>query len=600
MTPETFKEWQQGLPEAAGIYQYYDKDGSLLYVGKAKNIRKRVSSYFTKNHVSRKTAELVRRIERIECTIVGSEQDALLLENTFIKEYQPRFNIELKDDKTYPYIVFRKEDFPRVFLTRRMIRDGSEYLGPFTSSGKVRELLEFIRQHIPLRTCKLNLSPRQIAKKQYKPCLEYQLGNCKAPCAGLQTPEDYQEGLTRLRNLLKGNLSPVLQHYRMEMKRLADTLDFEGAEQLKKKIEHLKVYSARSPVINPKLGDIDVISMADDEERVFINMMLVRNGTVIDTYGLEVRRKLEEDAKDILPNVILHLRERFRSEAMEVILPVPIELPGGISSIVPKSGDRLRLLALSQRNAEYAREEFHRRRKLHLTSETAEPRTVLESLQKDLRLPMLPVYIECFDNSHLQGSHPVSAMVCFRDGLPCKSDYRHFHVKTVEGVDDYATMREAVARRYARRLKEEADLPQLIVIDGGKGQLGAAMDSIRALGLEGQMTLIGLAKKEELVFFPGDQDPLRLPLDGESLRLLRRIRDEVHRFGISFHRKIRSRQAVQNPLEEIPGIGSRTAEDLLRQYHSVKRISALTEEELRESIGAARARAVFLHFHAGD
>jgi excinuclease ABC subunit C len=598
MTPETFKEWQKGLPEEPGIYRYYDGEGRLLYVGKAKNIRKRVSSYFTAGRNTRKTAELVRRIERMEFTIVGSEQDALLLENSLIKEFQPRFNIDLKDDKTYPYIVIRNEDFPRVFLTRRMIRDGSEYLGPFTSSGKVRELLGFIRQHIQIRTCKLNLSPKQLAKGNYRPCLEYQLGNCKAPCAGLQSPEDYREGLSRLRSLLKGNLGPVMQHYRSEMKRFADNLDFEAAEQLRKKIEHLKNYSAKSPIMNPRLGDIDVFSMADDDDRVFVNLLMLRNGVIIDTHDLEVRRKLEEEGSEILSKVAMHLRERFRSEAPEVVVPMTIELAeSSVKCTVPKAGDRLRLLELSLRNAEYARQEFRRRSALHLGSRDTDKAETLERLQADLRLPETPIHIECFDNSNLQGSHPVSAMVCFRDGLPSKSDYRHFHVKTVTGIDDFATMREVVARRYDRLARNGDALPQLVIIDGGKGQLGAAMDSIRSLGLEGRMTVVGLAKNEELVFFPGDSEPLRLPLDGGSLRLIRRIRDEVHRFGISFHRNIRSRSALENPLEGIPGIGSRTAAELLREFKSTKRISNLTEEQLRERIGPAKARAVYLHFH---
>jgi excinuclease ABC subunit C len=600
MTPSSFKELQQGLPEQPGIYRYYDAEGRLLYVGKAKNIRKRVSSYFTAGRNTRKTAELVRRIHRIEFAIVGSEQDALLLENALIKEFQPRFNIELKDDKTYPYIVIRNEDFPRVFLTRRMIRDGSEYLGPFTSSGKVRELLDFIRHHIQIRTCKLNLSPKQLAKGQYKPCLEYQLGNCKAPCAGLQTADDYQEGLSRLRSLLKGNLNPVLQHYKAEMKRHAENLDFEAAEQLRRKIEHLRNYSARSPVMNPRLGDIDVLSLADDEDRAFVNLLMVRNGVIIDTHSLEVVRKLEEDAAEILSQVALHLRERFRSEAPEIVAPVAVTVADArVRCTIPRAGDRLRLLELSQRNAEYFREEHRKRRRLHLSDPDAGHQETLAQLQADLRLPDTPTHIECFDNSNLQGSHPVSAMVCFREGQPSKADYRHFHVKTVEGIDDFATMREVVNRRYARLLRNGDPLPQLVIIDGGKGQLGAAMESLRALSLVGRMTVVGLAKNEELVFFPGDSEPLRLPLNGASLRLIRRIRDEVHRFGITFHRQVRSRGALANGLEDIPGIGGRTAAELLREFRSVKRIAALSEAELREKIGPARAKAVFDHFHPG-
>ena len=599
MKPETFQDLQSTIPTEPGIYKYFDKDNTLLYVGKAKNIRKRVSSYFTRSQNSHKTNELVRRIDHIEFTIVNSEQDAFLLENSLIKEFQPRYNIDLKDDKTYPYIVIRKEPFPRVFLTRRYIKDGSEYLGPFTSAGRVRELLEFIRLHIPIRTCKLNLSEQQIRNKKFKVCLEYHLGNCKGPCAGLQSEEDYDEGLQRLRSMLKGNLSPVMQEYKRQMKDLADRMEFEKAAILKKKIDHLRTYTANSAIINPKLGDLDVFSIAEEEDEAFVNYLMVRNGTIVDTQTISLKKKLDEEAPEILQFSVRHFRDKFNSTAKEIILPISIDYPDQqLHFTIPKGGDKKKLLDMSLRNVNFFREDLQRRKRLHLNNEDADKSELLLQLQEDLFLQDLPIHIECFDNSNFQGSFPVSAMVCFREGIPSKKDYRHYNVQSVEGINDFATMKEVVYRRYKKLLDNNTPLPQLVIIDGGKGQLSAALESIEELGLIGRMTLVGLAKNEEELFFAGDKESLKLPYNSSSLKLIRQIRDEVHRFGITFHRKKRSAGTFTNELEKIKGIGKQTADQLLQHFRSVKKVSATTEDELAEIVGPAKAKIIFHHFHS--
>ena len=599
MKPETFQDLQSTIPTEPGIYKYFDKDNTLLYVGKAKNIRKRVSSYFSRNQNSHKTNELVRRIDHIEFTIASSEQDAFLLENSLIKEFQPRYNIDLKDDKTYPYIVIRKEPFPRVFLTRRYIKDGSEYLGPFTSAGRVRELLEFIRLHIPIRTCKLNLSEQQIRNKKFKVCLEYHLGNCKGPCAGLQTEDDYNEGLQRLRSMLKGNLSPVMQEYKKEMKELAERMEFEKAAILKKKIEHLRTYTSNSAIINPRLGDLDVFSISEEEDEAFVNYLMVRNGTIVDTQTISLKKKLDEDAAEILQFSVRHFRDKFNSTAKEIVLPMSIDYPDQhLQCTIPKGGDKKKLLDMSLRNVNFFREDLQRRKRLHLNNEDADKSEILLQLQEDLFLQDLPIHIECFDNSNFQGSFPVSAMVCFREGIPSKKDYRHYNVQSVEGINDFATMKEVVYRRYKKLLDNKTPLPQLVIIDGGKGQLSAALESIEELGLIGRMTLVGLAKNEEELFFAGDKESLKLPYNSSSLRLVRQIRDEVHRFGITFHRKKRSAGTFTNELEKIKGIGKQTADQLLQHFRSVKKVSAATEDELAEIAGPAKAKIVFHHFHS--
>jgi excinuclease ABC subunit C len=540
----------------------------------------------------------VQRIRHIEFTIVNSEQDAFLLENNLIKQFQPKYNINLKDDKSYPYIVIKNEDFPRIFLTRRKIDDGSEYLGPFTSVGKVRELLDFIRQTIPLRTCKLNLTPQNIRKKKFKVCLEYHLGNCKGPCEGLQTAEDYRQGLLQIKDLLKGNLSPVLSSFRETMKMLAENMEFEKAEILKKKIEHLQEYRAKSSIINSNLGDIDVFSILQEGDIAYVNYLMVQNGMIVQTHTLTFEKKLEETAEEIMAFAIATIRETFNSNARELVLPFPVHFPqSDISVTVPKAGDKKKLLELSEKNVNYFKEELRKRKMLQLDGKSAEEKEkVLDQLQHDLNLPERPVHIECFDNSNFQGSFPVSAMVCFKMGVPSKSDYRHFNVKTVEGINDFATMKEAVFRRYKRLSAEEKPLPQLVIIDGGKGQLGAAMEAIHELGLEGKMTFVGLAKNEEEIFFSGDKQSVKLPWDSDSLKLLRQIRDEVHRFGITFHRQKRSKGTFKNELEAIPGIGRSTVDILLKEFKSIKRIRSMPEEAIAKIVGQSKAKILQGYF----
>ena len=599
MTSEDFQQIANTIPSQPGIYKYYNEKSELLYVGKAKNLRKRVSSYFNKGFTNYKTHELVQRIRHIEFTIVNSEQDAFLLENNLIKQFQPKYNINLKDDKSYPYIVIKNEDFPRIFLTRRRIDDGSEYLGPFTSVGKVRELLDFIRQNIPLRTCKLNLTPQNIRKRKFKVCLEYHLGNCKGPCEGLQTAEDYREGLLQIKDLLKGNLSPVLSSFRETMKTLAENMEFEKAEILKKKIGHLQEYRAKSSIINSNLGDIDVFSILQEGDIAYVNYLMVQNGMIVQTHTLTFEKKLEEPAEEIMAFAIATIRETFNSGARELVLPFPVHFPqSDISVTVPKAGDKKKLLELSEKNVNYFKEELRKRKMLQLDGKSAaEKEKILDQLQNDLSLAERPVHIECFDNSNFQGSFPVSAMVCFKMGVPSKSDYRHFNVKTVEGINDFATMKEAVFRRYKRLSAEEKPLPQLVIIDGGKGQLGAAMEAIHELDLEGKMTLVGLAKNEEEIFFAGDKQSVKLPWDSDSLKLLRQIRDEVHRFGITFHRQKRSKGTFKNELESIPGIGRATADILLKEFKSIKRIRSLPEEAIAKIVGQSKAKILKTYFN---
>lgn len=597
MTAAEFQLIAPTIPAQPGIYKYFDSEDQLLYVGKAKHLRKRVSSYFSKTFTTYKTHELVQRIARIEFTIVDSEQDAFLLENSLIKQYQPRFNINLKDDKTYPFIVIKNEPFPRVFLTRQKKDDGSEYLGPYTSVKRVRELLEFIKQTIQLRNCTLNLSAANIEKKKYKVCLEYHLGNCKGPCEGLQTLEDYNENIGQLRNLLRGNLSPVIRHFKEEMKAHAAELAFEKAELVRKKIEYLENYQSRSVVAGLRTADLDVFYLLRDQEIAYVNYLMVRNGSIIQTQTNKVETPLDETPEEVLAFAVARLRATFNSDAPEIVVPIPIEFPeADVEITVPKGGDKKKLLELAEKNARYFIDELLAKERLRLNSKEEAGRALLEQLQEDLTLTELPVHIECFDNSNFQGSYPVSAMVCFRDARPSKKDYRHFNVKTVEGINDFATMKEAVGRRYKRLSEEGQNFPQLVIIDGGKGQLSAANEAITELGLEGRTTLVGLAKNEEEIFFTGDTQSLKLPYNSPSLHLLRRIRDEVHRFGITFHRAQRSKGTFKNELEDIPGIGKATAESLLRQFRSVKKVSEASLKDLAKLVGQAQALAIMDYF----
>lgn len=597
MDVKEFQNIASTIPHQPGIYKYFDADNKILYVGKAKNLRKRVSSYFNKTFTNYKTHELVQRIVKIEFTIVNSEQDAFLLENSLIKQFQPRFNINLKDDKSYPFLVIKNEPFPRVFLTRRVINDGSEYLGPYTSVKKVRELLNFTRQTIPLRTCTLNLTEKNIQKKKFKVCLEYHLGNCKGPCEGLQTAEDYRENLMQLKNLLKGNLSPVIRYFKEEMKKLSGELQFEKAETIRKKIEFLENYQSKSVIAGTRIGDVDVFSIVKEKDIAYVNYLMVRSGTIVQTQTNKVETHLDEKQEEILSFAVGQLRNTFNSDANEIIVPFPIDYSQQNTIItVPGGGDKKKLLQLSEKNVAYFIDEIRNKERLKLNPGKKDKQAVLEQLQQDLQLPGLPVHIECFDNSNFQGSYPVSAMVCFKNGEPNKNDYRHFNVKTVTGINDFATMKEAVYRRYKRVLEERQSFPELVIIDGGKGQLSAALEAFADLNITGKATLIGLAKNEEDIFFSGDKEPLRLPYDSESLKLIRRIRDEVHRFGITFHRKKRSKGTFKNELEDIPGIGKATADLLLKEFRSVKNITEQKIDELSKKIGLSKARLVIDHF----
>lgn len=599
MIQKEFQQIAHTIPSEPGIYKYYGADNELLYVGKAKNLRKRVSSYFTKTFINYKTHELVHRINRVEFTIVNSEQDAFLLENSLIKQYQPRFNIDLKDDKSYPYMVFKNEPFPRIFLTRRRINDGSEYIGPFTSVAKVRELMDFVKATIQLRTCKLNLTQNNIHKGKFKVCLEYHLGNCKGPCEGKQSPEDYQQGLLQVKNILKGNLNPVIQHFKNEMKQQATSLQFEKAEITRKKIEHLENYQARSVIVSRHVNNADVFSILREGDTAYVNYLNVQNGTIVQTHTSQLETHLDETDEEILVFAIAQMRSTFNSVAAEIVVALPIEYPEeGVVITIPRAGDKKKLLDLSEKNVNYFRDELKKKKILQLEGkDDMQRKQVLYQLQQDLQLPETPVHIECFDNSNFQGSYPVSAMVCFKNGVPDKTDYRHFNVKTVSGINDFATMKEVVYRRYKRLKEENAALPQLVIIDGGKGQLSAALEAIDELDFQGRMTLVGLAKNEEEIFFPGDKESVRLPFNSESLNLIRRIRDEVHRFGITFHRKKRSQGTFKNELETIKGIGKNTADQLLKEFKSVKRIKELSEDELIKSVGSAKARLIREHFN---
>ena len=603
MTSQEFRAIAHAIPSNPGIYKYFDGGDNLIYVGKAKNLRKRVSSYFNKTVSNFKTYELVQRIAHIEFTIVDTEQDAFLLENSLIKQFQPKYNILLKDDKTYPFIIIKKEPFPRIFLTRRKLKDGSEYIGPFTSVWRVRELLDFIKENIPLRTCKLNLTKNNIERGKFKVCLEYHLGNCKAPCEGLQTAEDYAESIQQIRQIVKGNLSPLMQHFKKEMQDYAANMQFEKAELIRQKIAALEDYQAKSVIVSAHLGSVDVFAISKENETAFVNYLMVENGTIVHTHTVELQAQIEETEEDVLLFAIASLREQFNSLAKEIIVAAEIDFPDkSVSITVPKGGDKKKLLELSEKNVNYFKEELRKKKTLHLEeSADSDLQKTLAELQQDLHLPAPPVHIECFDNSHFQGAYPVSAMVCFKNGVPSKKDYRHFNVKTVAGIDDFATMKEAVYRRYSRLQKENQPMPQLVIIDGGKGQISSAMAALKELNLAESLTVVGLVKNDkhqtsELLL--GDSFKV-VPLSHQSREFffLQHIQDEVHRFVVSFHKDKRSKGTFKNELEEIEGIGKATAHQLLKRFRSVAQIKQLTERELTAEIGGSRAEKVWKYFH---
>ncbi len=589
------KELIEVLPEDPGVYQFLDESGKIIYVGKAKKLKRRVSSYFTREPDNAKTRILVRKIHNIQHIIVDSEEDALLLENNLIKKYQPRYNVLLKDDKSFPWIVIKNEPFPRVFSTRQIIKDGSEYYGPYTSMVMVRTLLDLFRQIYFLRTCRHLLSPENIAQNKFTLCLEYHLGNCKGPCVGLQSPEDYDQYIQEIRSILKGNISAVMKYMRENMHKMAIDYRFEEAEEIRKKIAILEGFQSKSTIVNPRINNVDVFSIVDDEKHAFVNFLKVSNGAIIQAHTIEYRKKLDESMADLLPMAIADIRERLHSNSPEIIVPFKPRIEfKGVHFLVPKIGDKKKLLELSERNVKYYRLEKLKQ----LANQTKLPREVrlLETVKKDLRLEKLPLHIECFDNSNIQGSHPVAACVVFKNGKPSKKDYRHYNIKTVTGPDDFASMEEVVSRRYQRLKEEGSPLPQLIVIDGGKGQLSAATKVLRELHLSDQIAIIGIAKRLEEIFYPGDSVPLYLDKNSPSLKLIQHLRNEAHRFGITFHRNKRSKAFIHSQLEEIPGIGQGSIEKLLTRFGSIKGIKDATEQQLTEEVGASRAQKIVRYF----
>jgi len=581
------------IPHRPGVYQYFGKDGDLLYIGKAKDLRNRVSSYFTQDgQHSPKTRVLVRKIDRIDFTIVDTEVDAWLLENSLIKKHQPRYNVTLKDDKTYPWIVIKNEPFPRIFWTRKHVRDGSRYYGPYASAGMMHIVLDMIRELFPLRTCNLNLSPENIAKGKYKTCLEYQIGNCKGPCAGLQSAEEYSQNLADIRDILNGKIAVVTNRLKEQIGRAAGVLDFEAAHLLKLKLDKLSNYQSRSTVVNPTISNVDVFSIASDDSYAFVNYLKVAHGVIIQTQAMEMKKRLDETDRELLALAIPEIRGRFNSTSREIIVPfeMDIETDSSLAFTVPRAGEKKKLLDLSLKNAAYFKKErLSQHEKLNPEARTDR---ILNQMQKDLRLNVLPRHIECFDNSNIQGNYPVSAIVVFRDGRPAKKDYRHFNVKTVTGPNDFATMEEAVLRRYRRLLDEGQELPQLIVIDGGKGQLSAALKSLKELGIDKKVTVIGIAKRLEELYYPGDPYPLYLDKKSETLKIIQHLRDEAHRFGITFHRNQRSRKTFASELENIPGIGKTTVEKLLTTFNSAKKVMEATDEELRKILNQKQLKAL--------
>ncbi len=587
------------LPNAPGIYRYYNAGKKIIYVGKAIDLKKRISSYFLKQDHNAKTQALVEEIAHIEFTVTPSEHDAFLLENSLIKHFKPHYNIALKDDKSYPFVVITNEDFPRVFLTRRYVKDGSEYIGPFTDVYTVKQLLKLIKLTIPLRTCTLPLTPKSIAKKKFKSCLEYHLGNCLAPCEGLQSKEQYQESIKTVRKILKGNLSSVIKDLKQQMDQAAQAWEFEKANQLKKQIEAFKNYESKSTVFSTKLGDLDTASIIETKQYAFVNYLVVREGLVLHSKTIHLEKKLDESPEVLLSFGIAAIRPSLDTSASEIILPFKVMLEDeSIIQTIPIAGEKRKILDMSFSNAQHQKVTFEKKKSLLLKEKSdADNLQVLEEIQKDLKLPHLPRHIECFDNSNFQGSYPVAAMVCFKDGQAFKKEYKKFHIKTVEGINDFASMEEIVFRRY-KKLKDTAQpLPDLVIIDGGKGQLGAAMNSINKLELNQKMVIMGLAKREELLFFPGEKEPVSLPMNGKSMLLIRRIRDEVHRFGITFHRATRSKGSLKNELENIKGIGSKTAQQLLLTFRSVEKIKQLSIATLSETIGKGKAQIVYQYFH---
>ncbi|NCA85319.1 MAG: excinuclease ABC subunit UvrC [Clostridia bacterium] len=584
------------LPDKPGVYQYFDEKGKIIYIGKAKSLRKRVSSYFNKDSgQSGKTAVMVRKIFEIRHIVVNTELDALLLENNLIKKYLPRYNVNLKDDKSFPWICIKNERFPRVFPTRNLIQDGSEYYGPYASVKIMNTLLGLIRQLYPLRTCKHNLSAKNIAEGKFKICLEYHLGNCLGPCEGLQTEADYQLTLGNIREIIKGNISTVLSQLRRLMLDYAGNMEFEKAQAVKEKIELMEKYQSKSMVVNPKIHDVDVFSIITDNDTSIVNYLKIINGAIVQAHTVEMKKKLDESDQELLALAVVDFRQRFASSSQEVLLPFALDVDiSDLILTVPKIGDKRHLVELSERNAKYYL--LEKRKQNELVDPERHSKRILATMKNDLRMKELPAHIECFDNSNMQGDYGVAAMVCFKNAKPSKKDYRHYIIKTVEGPNDFASMQEVIYRRYRRLIDEEQSLPQLIVIDGGKGQLSAAVQSLEELGLRGAITIIGIAKRLEELYYPDDPVPLHLDKKSETLRVIQYLRDEAHRFGITHYRKRHEKGVIKTELAQIKGIGESYARKLLSHFKSVKKIKEASLEEVQQVIGKAKGALVHEHF----
>lgn len=585
------------LPSTPGVYQYYDKDHKLLYVGKAKNLKKRVSSYFTKNHDSYRITSMVKKIVTIEHIVVETEMDALLLENSLIKNRNPRYNIMLRDDKTYPWLCIKKERFPRVFLTRRMIKDGSEYYGPFSSVKTVRTLLDLIKGLYPLRTCKYDLSADKINAGKYKVCLEYHIGNCAGPCDNLMSETAYARNIDSVRNIVKGDYKNAAKHFESQMMEHAANMEFEDAQRIKEKLEILQKYQSKSTVVNSKITDVDVFTLISDETHAYVNYLQLSHGAIVRSHTLEIKKKLEETDQELLEIAIIELRQRFNSQCKEIYVPFEVELGNEIKVTVPQLGDKKKIVDLSLRNAKFYRQEQFKT--IKIVDPDRHVKRLMAQMKADLRLDKEPVHIECFDNSNIQGTNPVAACVVFKNGKPSKKDYRNFNIKTVEGPDDFASMEEVVYRRYRRLLEEDEPLPQLVVVDGGKGQLSSGLKALDRLGLRGKITIIGIAKRLEELFYPNDPVPLYLDKRSETLKVIQQMRNEAHRFGITHHRNKRSKQAIETELDNIPGIGEKTAVELLRHFRSVKRIKTASKKEISDIVGVSRAQKI-IDFYSNE
>ncbi len=579
------------LPTGPGVYQYFDKNDTVIYVGKAKNLKRRVTSYFTKVHDSAKTRILVKKIYRMEHIVVPTEVDALLLENNLIKKYRPRYNILLKDDKTYPWICIKKEPFPRVFSTRKVIRDGSEYFGPYPNVKTVYTLLELIRGIYPIRTCNFDLSEEKIQKQSYKVCLEYHIGNCMAPCEAKVSEEDYDQNIAGIRDIIKGNFRRSLEQFKSQMEHYANAMEFERAQEIKEKLESLENYQAKSTVVNSKITNVDVFTIISDESYGYVNFFQVAFGSIIRSHTVEIKKKLEETEAEMLPLAIVELRQRFNSQSKEIYLPFEIDLGPKIKVTVPKLGDKKKLVDLSQRNAKFFR--LERFKQMKIVDPERHVKRLMNQMKTDLRLHEEPTHIECFDNSNIQGTNPTAACVVFRNAKPFKKDYRHFKIKTVEGPDDFASMEEVVHRRYKRLLDEGQSLPQLIVIDGGKGQLSSAVKSLDRLGLRGKIAIIGIAKRLEEIYYPGDSIPMYLDKKSETLKIIQQLRNEAHRFGLTLHRNLRSKAALKSPLDGVDGIGPKTKELLLKEFKSLKRIKVASEIEIIQLLGKVKGVKIY-------